>query len=166
MALAQALRAMSLFVDGNRFVNEVTEVTPPKMALITEDYRGGGMDTAIEIETGLEKLEASFKVSRYDINALRHFGLAPSQQVSISVRGAYSDDGRVVPVVFNMTGTWKEVDLGTMKTGEMPEINVMMALKRYTMEVDGQEVYHVDAEALSRRINGTETLSEIARIIG
>lgn len=166
MSLAQALRAMSLFADGNRYVNEITEFSPPKIALQTEDYRGGGMDAPIEMETGMEKLEGSFKVSRFDKDLLRHFGLAPGKQITISVRGAYQDDGKVIPVVHNMTGTWKEIDPGTAKSGSLAEISISISIKRYTLTIDGKEAIHVDIEALTRRINGEDVLSDIARIIG
>ena len=53
--LNDILKNMSLFVDGRGYAGNVDELNLPKLALKTEEFRGGGMDAPIEIDMGMEK---------------------------------------------------------------------------------------------------------------
>lgn len=47
---AKVLKNFSLFVDGRGYAGKAEEVTPPKLTIKTEEFRGGGMDAPIDID--------------------------------------------------------------------------------------------------------------------
>lgn len=61
--IPQTLANLNLFVDGVSFQGDVTSLTLPKLAIKVESHRVGGMDTAIEIDQGMEALSATFKTT-------------------------------------------------------------------------------------------------------
>ena len=65
--IADVLKNMNLFVDGRGYAGVVDELTPPKLTMKTEEHRAGGMDAPVELDMGMEKLEASFSLKKYII---------------------------------------------------------------------------------------------------
>lgn len=57
------LKNLNLFVDGRGHAGHVDEVTLPKLTIKTEEHRAGGMDLPVELDMGMEKLEASIVLS-------------------------------------------------------------------------------------------------------
>ena len=56
--MAKILKNFNLFVDGRGYAGKAEEVTPPKLTIKTEEFRGGGMDVPAAVDMGMEKLEA------------------------------------------------------------------------------------------------------------
>lgn len=73
--LPKILKNFNVFVDGRGYAGKIDEVTLPKLTIKTEEYRAGGMDIPINIDMGMEKLEAEFTFSEYDSELFRLFGL-------------------------------------------------------------------------------------------
>ena len=71
MALTAILKNFSLFCDGRGYAGECEEITPPKLTFKTDEFRNGGMDAPVAIELGMEKLEASFSLTKYDADVLK-----------------------------------------------------------------------------------------------
>ena len=82
--LDDILKNMALYVDGRGYAGNVETLTLPKLTMKTEEFRNGGMDAPIEVELGMEKLEAEFTLTRFDRNALGLFGLAQGQTVPLT----------------------------------------------------------------------------------
>ncbi len=96
--IPQALYNLNLFIDGVNFAGIATQVTPPKLKIKAEDYRGGGMDSPIKMDLGLEALEANFSLSGMSVEALRFFGLADQSAFNGVFRGAFrTTRGRCSP---------------------------------------------------------------------
>ena len=89
--IPQTLYNLNLFIDGVNFAGIATQVTPPKLKIKAEDYRGGGMDAPIKMDLGLEALEANFALSGISIDALRLFGLADQSAFNGVFRGGQTD---------------------------------------------------------------------------
>lgn len=56
----QTLYLMNMFVDGINFSGDVPTLSLPKLKIKTDEYRAGGMDIGIDMDQGMEKMEASF----------------------------------------------------------------------------------------------------------
>jgi Phage tail tube protein FII len=63
--LPKILRNFNVFVDGRGYAGKIDEITLPKLTIKTDEYRAGGMDIPINIDMGMEKLEADFTFSEY-----------------------------------------------------------------------------------------------------
>ena len=64
--LPHVLKNMNLFVDGRGYAGRVDEIKLPKLTLKTEEHRAGGMDIPVELELGMDKLEAELTISDFD----------------------------------------------------------------------------------------------------
>jgi len=157
--ITDILKNMSLFVDGRGYAGKVDEVVPPKLTLVTEEHRAGGMDAPVELDMGMEKLEMDFSSAAFDVELLRLFGVAPGNEVPLTIRGALeSEDGTVTPLIINVRGKYRELDMGTWKPGEKVPLKAMVSLKYYKL-THGQDVVHeIDVEGMTRIINGVDQL--------
>lgn len=164
--LPQVIRAMNLFADGNQYAGRVEEITPPKLTIKTEEWRGGGMDAPIELDMGMEKLECSFTVAAYEADLFKNYGLVSSKMVNVTLRGAFQSDDKTVSIVMILEGSWKEIDMGTWKAGEKAQLKVSVALKKYELQIDGEEQIFIDVPGMVRRVNGIDALEETRNAIG
>ncbi len=164
--LPQVIRGMNLFADGNGYAGVVEEITPPKLTLKTEEFKAGGMDMPLELDMGMEKLECNFTVADYDANLFKAYGLAPGKMINVTLRGAFEKDGEISEVTMILSGTWKEVDMGTWKAGEKAQLKIAVALKKYELKIDGEEQVFIDVEGMVRRVVGTDVLEATRNAIG
>ena len=101
--LPHVLKNMNLFVDGRGYAGRVDEIKLPKLTLKTEEHRAGGMDIPVELELGMDKLEAELTISDFDPEVFKLFGLLDSTRTQITLRGAIQAQGTVArPVIVNL----------------------------------------------------------------
>lgn len=167
MAARDVRKNLNLFVDGRGYAGQIEEFNAPKLALVTEEFRAGGMDAPVELTMGMEKLEADFSLISYDRDVLSLFGVAEGQFVPFVAREALeSFDGTVTPVVHTMRGKIREIDPGTSKAGDKPSLKVAMALVYYKLQHGDTTVIEVDVENMVRTINGTDALASTRAALG
>lgn len=167
MAARDVLKNINLFVDGRGYGGQVQEVTPPKLALKTEDFMAGGMVAPVELTMALEKLEASASLIAYDADVLSLFGVVEGANISFSIRGTLeSFDGTVKPVLHAMTGKIKTLDSGTQKAGELAPLKIEMALTYYRLEVNNVALQEIDVENMIFMANGVDLLAQQRAALG
>lgn len=167
MAARDVRKNLNLFVDGRGYAGQIEEFNPPKLALMTEDFRGGGMDAPVEITMGMEKLECTFALIAYDVEVLKLFGVAEGNLVPFVAREALeSFDGTVTPVIHTMRGKIREIDPGTSKAGDKPTLTVAMALTYYKLQHGATTVLEVDVENMVRVVNGVDALASQRAALG
>lgn len=150
----------TVFVDGRGFLGDSEEITPPKLALKTEEFRGGGMDAPIEMDMGMEKLEASFTLINFDSIVMSLFGVERNGTVSFIYKVASkSDDGTVKPHVYVMRGFIKEMDSGSMKAGEAAKLKITVTLDFYSLAIDSIPIHVIDVKNMKRIIGGVDQLA-------
>jgi uncharacterized protein len=167
MAARNVRKNINLFVDGRGFAGQIDEFNPPRLAITTEEFRGGGMDAPIEITMGMERLETDFSLISYDAEVLSLFGVAEGNLVPFVAREALeSFDGTVTPVVHTMRGKIRELDPGTSKAGDKPSLRVSMALTYYKLQHGGNTIIEIDVENMVRSVNGNDALAGIRSALG
>lgn len=165
--IADVLRNINLFVDGHGYAGRVMELTLPKLNIKVEEYRAGGMDAAVEIDQGMEKMECDFSLDSVDIEVLKRWGLAPGNAVPMTFRGAVeSQDGTVKSVIARIRGQIKSIDFGAWKAGEKSTLKAMAAVYRYTLEIDGETIHDIDPENMIRTVNGTDQIEARRAALG
>ncbi len=120
--LPKTLRAMNLFVDGRGHAGLATELTLPKLTRKTEEHRAAGMDASIEIDMGMEKLEADFTLTDFNDAILKLWGVTDAAGVSLRFKGSIARDdgsGQEDPVEIVLRGRWREIDMGSWKPGDI-----------------------------------------------
>lgn len=162
MAARDVLKNINLFVDGRGYAGQVASVTPPNLTLQTEEFRAGGMDAPIDVTMGMEKMEASFVLRKYDADVLALFGVAEGSIVPLTFRGALeSYDGTVTPVIMNMRGKITGMDPGTWTPGELADLTITVSLNYFKQQHGSRTVHEIDVENMVRTINGTDVLARI-----
>lgn len=167
MAARDVRKNFNLFIDGRGYAGQVEEFNAPKLALKTEEFRGGGMDAPIELTMGLEKLECDFSLVSYDRSVLAAFGVKEGQWVPFVMREALESlDGTVTAVVHTMRGKVREIDPGTSKAGDKPSLKLSVALSYYKLQHGSTVVHEIDVENMVRVVNGTDALKETRAALG
>ena len=167
MAARDVRKNFNLFIDGRGYAGQVEEFNAPKLALKTEEFRGGGMDAPIELTMGLEKLECDFSLVSYDRSVLAAFGVKEGQWVPCVMREALESlDGTVTAVVHTMRGKVREIDPGTSKAGDKPSLKLSVALSYYKLQHGSTVVHEIDVENMVRVVNGTDALKETRAALG
>lgn len=165
--IPQTLANLNLFVDGVSFQGDVPSLTLPKLTIKTEAHRVGGMDMEIELDQGMEKMEAGFTTTGVRKESLKFFGLADGTAFNGTFRGAFKGlKGAVIPVVVTLRGLLKEVDMGDWKPGDKAEIKHNVAVTYYKLEVDGRVMYEIDPLGMKRVISGVDQLAAQRSALG
>lgn len=161
--IPQVLKNLTAFIDGRGYAGRVTQLTPPVLNLNTEEYRGGGMDAPLEMDMGMEAMEASVRMPQLDADMARGFG----RVLPMTFRGAFENErGEVSAVAISLRGKFKGLDMGDWEPGSQAEIDHTMAVHYYRLEVDGQTIHEIDIENMVRVINGVDQLAEQRRALG
>jgi P2 family phage contractile tail tube protein len=167
MAARNIRKNLNLFVDGRGYAGQIEEFNAPKLAITTEEFRGGGMHAPVEITMGMEKMETDFSLISYDADVLSLFGVVEGSTVPFVAREALESlDGVVTPVVHTMRGKIKEIDPGTSKAGDKPTLKISMALTYYKLQHGGKTVQEIDVENMIHAVNGVDTLAGIRGALG
>lgn len=162
--LPRVLKNLNLIVDGRGYAGRVDELTLPKLTFKTEDHRAGGMDAPVELEMGMERLEASFVLSDYDEDLIRLFGRF---DVQMTARGAIQRQGEdAVAVVVQMRGGQREIDPGNWKPGDKAVQTFSLALAYYKLTIGGQEMIEIDVANMVRKVGGTDQLATQRTALG
>lgn len=165
--IPQTLFNQNLFIDGVSFAGDVPELSLPKLTVKKEAYRGGGMDAEIDMDMGLEKLEASFSTNGVRKEAMKWFGLADQTAFSGSFRGSFKEQkGRFVGTIATIRGMLTEIDPGSWKPGDKAEFKYAVSLSYYKLEIDGVVIYEIDPVNSVRVINGVDQLQQMRNQIG
>jgi hypothetical protein len=165
--LEDILKNMNLFVDGRGQAGDIEEITLPKLTSKTEEFRNGGMDAPIEVEMGMEKLEADFTLTKFSKEVLSLWGLATGNIKPLTIRGSLSsEDGTETGVIINLRGMIKEVDMGSWKPGDKSVTKFAVALRYYKLTVGGQVIHEIDVPNMIRIIGGVDQLATTRANLG
>ena len=165
--LPHVLKNMNLFVDGRGYAGRVDEIKLPKLTLKTEEHRAGGMDIPVELELGMDKLEAELTLSDFDPEVFKLFGLLDSTRTQITLRGAIQAQGTVArPVIVNLAGGCKEIEASAWKPGDKSTLTLQVAAHYYKLPVGDEELVEIDAVNLVRKVGGVDPMAEIRAAIG
>jgi P2 family phage contractile tail tube protein len=164
--LPKILKNFNAFVDGKGFAGRIEEIQLPKLTLKTEEFRAGGMDVPVQVDLGIEKIEAELTFAEYDPDLFRLFGIVGNAGISFTLRGWMQGVGNAESVVINLRGIIKELDAGTWKAGEKSTLKCIVAAHYYKLTIDNHELIEIDAENMIRKINGSDQLSSLRSAIG
>lgn len=162
------LKNMALFVDGRGYAGDVEEVTPPPLTIKTAEMHNGGMDAPLDIDVGMEKLETSFTLTKYDADVLGLWGLSNGNGVALTLRGSLKNemDSTEKPAVINVRGRINKIDEGTWKPGEIAKLKITMSCAYYKRSIDGAVIHEIDIINMVRIVNGVDQLAQTRKNLG
>ncbi|WP_408586575.1 phage major tail tube protein [Novosphingobium sp.] len=163
MGFPSKLKQLDCFIDGQGHQGTVEEVELPKIALKTDDWRGGGMLGPVDIDMGLDKIEMGVTMGGLVESAIRSFGASAADAALVRFAGAYQDDqtGNVRAVEIAVLGRLKELDWGNAKVGDNTAHKYKYGCSYYRMTVDGVEWLEIDLINMIFRVFGVDRYAEI-----
>jgi P2 family phage contractile tail tube protein len=168
MSLPRVLKNFIVFNDGNAYLGEVPEATPPKLSRKMEEYRAGGMNGPVSLDLGMEALEFEWTAAGYMKSLFTQWGAPTHDAVLLRLNGAVQadDTGEVQAVELVMRGRHKEIDYGNAKAGEKTEIKVKSALSYYKLVIDGEVVMEIDFVNMIEIVGGVDRMAQIRQALG
>lgn len=167
MGYPRKLKNCTGHIDGENYLGVIGEFEEPKLALATDDWRGGGMLGPIKIDMGLEGMQATLSMGGHEAALVRKFGTTSAEGVRVRLVGAYqADDGSAAQAVeCYIGGRFSEIDLGKSKPGDNTEHKYTVPLVYYRRVVDGIEEIEIDLIAGVFRVDGVDRYAEIMDIL-
>lgn len=170
MALPRKLKHLNIFQDGENWIGVAEDYTPAKLSQKFEAYRGGGMMGAVNIHMGLEDgaLDTSFTFGGLEADLLKRMGLAKIDGVALRFAGSLQrdDTGEVVAVEIVQRGRFKELDRGTLKTGDNSQSKISMVNTYYKETMNGVELCEIDLLNMIWKVDGVDLMAEHRKAIG
>lgn len=168
MALPRKMKMMNLTVDGVGYYGECTEVTLPKLAMKTEDYRAGGMVGDVKINMGLEALELTAKFGGLMFELHKKFANSKIDGNIIRFTGAYQKENDAGYDAVEIVGRGRivELDGGSAKAGDNTEESIKFALTYYKEVLNGEDITEIDLLNNVMVIGGVDQLEEARQAIG
>lgn len=167
MGIPSKLKNCNAYVDGGSYIGIVGEYEEPKLALMMEDWRGGGTLGTVPYDMGLEKLEATLTMGGHVAELVRKFGTPSVDGTRIRLVAAYQADNGSSPDAVNifLGGRFSEIDMGKAKPGDNTEHKYKAALAYYRREVNGRVEMEIDMLAGVFIVDGVDRYAEIMSII-
>lgn len=162
MKVPKRLTHFTLFINGRDKAGTIKTINLPELSEVEEDYKSGGMDTPIPVDTaGTEALVAEFVLSDYDPQVLGLFG----KYAELEARGVQKFQSGISAVVVKMNGKVSKSTPGPWEAGNA-EVGMTIRVKctYYMLEIDGKTYHEIDPINMKRIIDGEDMLA-LARAI-
>lgn len=170
MALPRKLKHLNLFLDGDNWIGVAEEFTPAKQTMKFETYRGGGMPGGVNINLGLDDgaLDTEFTFGGYEAALFKKQHQAKIDGVMLRFSGSFQrdDTGEVVAVEILQRGRIKELDGGTLKTGDNTQLKVSMVNTYYKVTMNGEELVEIDLINMIWKVGGEDMMEAHRAAIG
>lgn len=160
--LPAVLKNFNFFNDGVSYLGRIAEVVLPTLTAITEAYRGGGMNSPVDIEQGMEQMQLEWKPGGHLADMYLQWGLPTLDGVQLRFAGHYvaDDTGQTHKVEIIVRGRHAEINPGTAKPGEKGEPTVVTKLVYYRLEHDGRVLIENDVLGMKLIVDGVDRLAE------
>ena len=167
MGLPRKLKAMALFVDGQHYAGECTEVTPPTLERETEDYRAGAMNGPVKLDMGGSELTMTLKMAGHVAAMVAQYGGSLSGTQLRLVQAVQADDAEAVQgVELVARGRMTKFDPGTAKVGDLTEHEYEFALTYIKWVDNGTTQVEVDYVNMIENVGGVDRMAQTRAVLG
>jgi len=161
----------NVYNSGNSLLGKVEEITLPTIKGSFVDFKVLGLQMALELPSGFEKMGGSVKWNAVYPDLIAQFG-SPFNTSQIQVRGSletWDSSGKIAEVaaVAFLTVRFKDVLPGiTLKQNDNPDQSSEYSCTYYRLEVDGNPLIEIDGFANQFLVNGVDQLALYRANIG
>jgi P2 family phage contractile tail tube protein len=164
--LPRVLKNFTAYIDGRGYIGRVESCQLPELAVKADEFRGGGMDGPVELEMGINKLDASIVLAEYDPNVIKLWGLF-SADTAVVLRGAIQRQGEdAVPVVVRLQGGVKQITRAEWKSGQNSPMTVAVNCNRYSETIGSETLVDIDLLNFVRIVGGVDQLATQRAALG
>jgi len=151
-----------LYIDGKNTYGKVEEVNNPDVKSKMIDHKTLGMNGTLELPSGMDKMEASFKTNG-PFPEVQAMSADPWTPHTLMFRGNlenFTGQARTsqVPYVCIWKGTFKGASLGDAKQHENMGMNYTFNVSYVKLEVDGVARIEIDIINNIHKVNGVDML--------
>ncbi len=142
---AKKVKAYLAYINEQSFVGKVSEFSPPELKLKTGNYRAGEMLGEIDINLGVDKLEAEIVFEEISETVLNAFGICNYGNVRLRVMA--SEESEMCDFSQHewvCVGHWISVKTDKLKSGDSVKSTCKLQVAEYTESRDGNELQHID----------------------
>lgn len=164
MAYPRTIRSFNAFLDGVSYFGLAVEATLPNLTLVTEDHRGAGMDQAIAIDMGMERMSCDISFAEYRPELVTRFGTKARLVLRPAAVG--EDSFEADSHVYTIGARWIAVEPGKLKQGGPTQLMLKGSVDYYRIEQNGTELVEIDVVNAKRVIGGTDQLASIRKAMG
>lgn len=164
--------AVNLFVGDHDPASSnhltISELKLPSLEESTQEFHPGGSRVGIEVETGINKLEATFKLAGHSPNVLTQFGLGAKARQIFTAYGVIRDkrNGTAIESKAIMHGRLSKAESEAFTRGNLQSHDYAIAeIMHYELFFDGDEVYYWDFFTADWRVNGVSQVDDERRIL-
>ncbi len=167
MGLPRKLKNLNAFADGEGYLGVISEFEEPSLAIAAEEYRGGGMVGPVQIDNGLQAMQATLTMGGHVKELIRKFGTTDVSGVRLRLVSAFQRDDGTSPeaVEVYLGGRFSEIGFGTSKPGEDTEHEYTVPLAYYRRVVDGRTEIEIDMINGRFIVDGIDRYAEIMAIL-
>lgn len=160
----------NVYINGASFLGKAEEIDLPKISAKMAEHKALGMQGAIELPAGFDKMEARIKWnSMYpDVMSLM---ANPYKVHALQCRSSmevYTAAGRASqqPVVCFMRGQFKEIPTGNFKQHDNVELESRLTVTYVRLEINGVPKIEFDVLANIYKVDGVDILGQYKANIG
>ena len=139
------------------------ELKLPALQAQYQDHMAGGAPVGVEVETGINKLEPTFKLTGYDPHTLAQFGLGSRNRQVYSAFHVITDKatGRKIELKALIEGRLGKVETDAYKKGDLLTTDYAInEVWHYEVWFDKKELVYWDFRENEWRINGVSETAE------
>ena len=146
----------------------IQELKLPTLQAQYQDHMPGGAPVGVEFETGIQKMEPTFKFLGFDPHLLAQFGLGSRNKHIYTAYSVITDrrTGRRVERKSIMEGRLGKVEEDTLKKGELVSTDYAInEVTHYEIWFDKTEVFYWDFWTNTLRNAGVDENRDINQIL-
>lgn len=161
----------NIYLDGTSLAGQAEEVDLPKVDPKMVEHKGLGMAGTFELPSGFDKMEMRIKWNSFYQDAFAKVA-DPYSSRQFQVRGNLENytgpGGRVGQVAYKATvrGTFKGLPGGNFKQNENVEMESMVNVVYFKLEIGQTAVYEFDVFANIYKVNGVDLLQQFRQNTG
>lgn len=163
MSYPKTIRNWNAFVDGINYFGIVTEGKLPELKIQTAAHRGN-MDAPVGVDVGMEAMSAELTFAEWRPELVKAFGTVTRFVMRPAARDITNGavDGMIATVGGQITGN----TFADLKTGNEHPLKLMMDVRYFRFEHNGEELLEIDIEAHKRIVGGVDQLADIRAAMG
>lgn len=169
MGMPKKLFLFDLFVNGQTYLGQVEELTPPKLSLKTEDYQGAGMFGSVSVLMGLDSsaLDMDVTVGGLVEDLIKSYGKG-IDGTQLRYAGSYYDDStqQSVSCEIQTRGRFTEIDWGSSKQGDNTQHKYPVKNTYYKLTINNEVLIEIDLLNLIWVVGGVDILEQHRANIG
>lgn len=164
MALHRSIRNFNAFVDGISYFGKATEAKLPQPKIQTEAHRGAGMEGPVGIDMGLEGMTCEITFGEWDPVLKKKLGR--SERFVLRPAAMGEEDDEATTIIVTVAGLITATETGDLKPGTNSTLKLVMDVRSYKLEIDGEVVHDIDLVNAKRVIGGVDQMASLRAAMG